>query len=117
MKIWSTPYSDIGVTGTITVKPRPWVNLAICWNPRASGGTRPLTHPLSMVAMWAVTIRPVRTISRKPQDSAGSSETARQACESALLLTRGEGTVRPSRRREEPDRNDLAARPVRSTEK
>jgi hypothetical protein len=53
--------------GNYNGQPRPWVNLAICWNPRESGGTRPLNHTFFSVGWWAVTIRPVRTISRKPR--------------------------------------------------
>jgi hypothetical protein len=41
-----------------------------------------MSHPLRRVEMWTVTIRPVRTISRKPGGLwvvLGSSETVRQA--------------------------------------
>jgi hypothetical protein len=78
MKIWSTPYSDIGVTGTITVK-----YLLGCCKTWLYAGTS--EYPAVLVNVWpdvgtqtlAVKIRPVRTISRKP--GKGSSETTRRA--------------------------------------
>ena len=66
----------------------PWreqsrtVQLAKCWKLRASGGTAPVSQPLRGLDAWSVTIRPVRTISRKDQASrsgSSASSTARAA--------------------------------------
>jgi hypothetical protein len=74
----------------------PLENPAICWNTRVSGGTRACRTRVVRSSACAVRIRPVRTISRKPEGSTlnsmpgeyAASWTVRDASASRSTATR-----------------------------